>query len=570
MSSCVFRPLARRRRPIAAIVAALGCGLAAGCNESPSQPAQTRGQRAVMNARSSADTFRYAAGLLNSNDGLEAAEAAARESQSADEAARRLLFSQMPSAVVDQLNRWLGSQKLAGDWRPDPLLETLPEGLRELPAVKALREPKFSEPEAAALREAVWLRDISNRVCGEANDELEKASRLFDWTVRNIQLDPPATQEQLDKLAKAPCLPWHLLAIGHGEAQERAWLFMLLARQQAMDVVGLELAGERPRRLAGLLVKDQIYLFDPELGLPLPGPTPGSVATLSQIADDDALLRQLDLDAEPPYPLRAADAAQAKAYIEASPLYLERRTALIESRLTGDEKVVLSLDASALAKRLKACAHIGEVELWPLPYERLKALTERRSPGVQQLSKEFQLLMAVYEHVVKKKSEPTMALWRGRVQHLLGRFTGDTGANYFYQLTRIADAEIDERIAKDGGPREGEPPEIAQQRRQLVELWANQRRDVKHSASYWLGLVAYERENYATAIDYFEKRTLEAAPEGRWTPGALYNMGRAYEAIGDFKEAIIAYRSGESAQQYGNRLRAARLKAALEAGQKPE
>jgi hypothetical protein len=568
--SCVFPSAAIGRLRLGSIVAVLGCAFAAGCKDSGSQTAKSGAKPAAPNARGSADTFRYAAGLLNSSAGLEAAEAAARQSKTQDEAARRLLFSQMPSAVVDQLNRWLGSQKLADDWRPEALLATLPEALRELPAVKTLGDRKFSDPEAAALREVVWLRDISNRVSGEASDELERGRRLFDWTVRNLQLDPPVTTEQKEELSRAPCLPWHLLAIGHGQAEDRAWLFTLLARQQAMDVVLLEFAGEKPRLLAGLLIKDQLYLFDPELGLPLLGSTAESVATLAQIADDDGLLRKLDLGAEHTYPLHSADAAKVTAFIEASPLYLQRRSAMIESRLTGDEKLALSLDASALAKRLAACAHVGEVKLWPTPYERLQALSQRRSAGVKQLANEFQVLMAPYEHVVKKKVELTMALWRGRVQHLLGRFTGDAGANYYYQLARMADAEIDERIARQGAPAQGEPPEIAQQRRLLAESLGNQYRSAKRYASYWLGLVAYERENYPTAIDYFKTRTLEATPDGPWTAGARYNLGRSYESLGKAKEAIAAYLSDESEQRYGSRLRAARLETAAEAEKKPE
>ena len=39
----------------------------------------------------------------------------------------------------------------------------------------------------------------------------------------------------------------------------------------------------------------------------------------------------------------------------------------------------------------------------------------------------------------------------------------------------------------------------------------------KQDASYWLGLIAYQRGNYPAAIDYFTKRTLLFTPEGPWT-----------------------------------------------------
>lgn len=559
------------------LVLALAAVLAAGCNGSPSQPAASGAKQAAKNARGSADTFRYAAGLLNSNDGLEAAEAAARQSKTQDEAARRLLFSQMPSAVVDQLNRWLATQKPSKDWRPDALLESLPAELRELPALKTLGDVKYSEREEAALREVVWLREISKRVCGEASDDVERARRLFDWTVRNLQLDAapadaqqPGEESAEDEPLAAPYLPWHLLAVGHGQAIDRAWLFMLLARQQALDVVLLEPAGTKRLALLGLLSGDQLYLFDAELGLPLPGASDGQVATLAQVAADDGLLRKLDLDAERVYPLRASDLAQVTPLIEASPIYLQRRSALVEARLTGEEKLQLTLDASALAKRLAACQHVGQARLWPLPYERLEAIAKRSSPGVKQLANEFQVLMTAYEQIVKKKKlELTMALWRGRVQHLLGRFTGDAGVNHFYQLARMPDAEIDRRIAQAGAPANGEPPKAARQRRLLAESRGNQYRAAKRYASYWLGLVAYERENDPTAIDYFEKRTLEATPGGPWTAGARYNLGRSYERLGRRAQAIAAYESDDSAQQYGSQLRAKRLKAAAGEAPKP-
>jgi len=76
-----------------------------------------------------------------------------------------------------------------------------------------------------------------------------------------------------------------------------------------------------------------------------------------------------------------------------------------------------------------------------------------------------------------------------------------------------------------------------------------------------LGLIAFEEKNYPVAIDYFSRRTLEATPDGPWTDGAHYNLGRTYEANGQLAEAIDLYQSDRSPQKHGNRLRARRLKA---------
>ncbi len=86
--------------------------------------------------------------------------------------------------------------------------------------------------------------------------------------------------------------------------------------------------------------------------------------------------------------------------------------------------------------------------------------------------------------------------------------------------------------------------------------------EAKQCASYWLGLIAFERGNYAAAVDYLQTRTLEAAPEGLWTAGARYNLARSLEALGRTDEAIRYYKADLSAQRQGNLLRAQRLESA--------
>ncbi len=102
-----------------------------------------------------------------------------------------------------------------------------------------------------------------------------------------------------------PHRPWQILLYGRGTAEQRAWVFALLCRQQGLDVVMLELAGaERPvgsKQPAARQPRDdfwlpaagvdgQLYLFDTRLGLPIPGPGGEGVATLDQVQqDDDAL-----------------------------------------------------------------------------------------------------------------------------------------------------------------------------------------------------------------------------------------------------------------------------------------
>ena len=154
-------------------------------------------------------------------------------------------------------------------------------------------------------------------------------------------------------------------------------------------------------------------------------------------------------------------------------------------------------------------------------------------------------------------------LWRGRTQHLMGNFTGPTGANHYYQAVRLPDVEIEGVAAVHGMQlKQISDPEIKKRMAQesqkaLQNLWTS-----KQDASYWLGLIAFERGNHTTAEDYFLKRTLEPSPDGPWTPGAWYNLGRTYEALGRVDQAIEAYRSDHSAQRHGSLLKARSLEAA--------
>jgi TolA-binding protein len=83
--------------------------------------------------------------------------------------------------------------------------------------------------------------------------------------------------------------------------------------------------------------------------------------------------------------------------------------------------------------------------------------------------------------------------------------------------------------------------------------------EIKQAASYWLGIIAYEQGDYRVAVDYFRERVLIASPDGPWTGGARYNLGRSYEAMGEIEQAVAQYQLDTSPQSTGNKVRARRL-----------
>jgi tetratricopeptide (TPR) repeat protein len=137
------------------------------------------------------------------------------------------------------------------------------------------------------------------------------------------------------------------------------------------------------------------------------------------------------------------------------------------------------------------------------------------------------------EHVA---SSPLKA---GRMLHLCGQFLGQPSATGYYQMVRLSDRQLAELSEGQG-------------EQQVAVL-----RLAKLCATYWLGLLAFEQRNYASARDYLLARTLETTPRSPWYSGAKYNLGRVYEAEKQYAKAIQQYRGNtEAVDSFGNRLRA--------------
>jgi tetratricopeptide (TPR) repeat protein len=374
------------------------------------------------------------------------------------------------------------------------------------------------------LREAVWLREASKFAVGDETDPLRSAERLFDWTVRNVQLIP----DDAPKDERLPYLPWHVMLLGRGTALDRGWLFVLLARQQGLDVVLLAPAGSPPvadgaPTWPALVHEGQLYLFDERLAVAVPGPGGKAVATLAQVQKDDALLRALDLpDGNKKYPLTAAEAEKLTALVEASSPYLAPRFARLENLLTGDSKLVLSIDRDALVAKVRKCAGVSTVKPWPLRDERFAA--SRTPPAFDLLRTQLNAFRAppIRGGSQTLRSSP---LWKARMHHITGNYgggqSGTTLLTRLYQEARPSEAEL-------------------VQLRSNAEIW-NYAYRIKQNATYWLGLVSYDLKNYDTAVQYFDLVLKEQA-NGGWTSGARYNLGRTHEAAGRKAEAIATYR----------------------------
>lgn len=452
--------------------------------------------------------------------------------------------------MTERLNQWMRQSPPKVKWSADPLLATLApqiakdDRLAPLITPEALADSVVQPHEGRLLQEAVWLRDIARLSQVESFSDVAQATAIFDWIVRNIQLDADS--------AAMPYRPWESLLFGHGTAEQRAWIFALMARQMGLDVVVLEVpakpqaddgAGESKFWLPALLTGGKLYLFDTRLGLPIPKQGGEGVATLEELQADPQLLRQLDLE-DSTYPVTAEQLQHVTAHVVADPFDLSRRAAAIESKLSGDDRLALAVSPSALADKLKTVPGVVGVEIWDAPFRILRDQLRVPIETRRQMATEFEPFAW----------RPT--LWKARVLGFQGRKTGDADS---------PNANLDE-IVDDQAEAIGlyTSPLVRLPDRVLNSLTSEPKKKIysaaKDAASYWVGLLLFDQGKFDLAEGWFGDPRLAAKTGAYWASGTRYNLARTYEAEGKYAEAIKLYEADDSPQRDGNRLRAQQLK----------
>jgi hypothetical protein len=338
----------------------------------------------------------------------------------------------------------------------------------------------------------------------------------------------------------------------------------LLCRQANVDAVMLGLLDDDSPTPVGwlpaVLVRDQLYLFDTSLGLPLPGPEGKGIATLAQVVADPTLLRQLDVEGEPAYPVAEQD-LKVVALIDAEPDTLARRMQMLQGGLPAEQHLILSTHPSLLEPRLRKCRGIGQVSLWRAPFEAVLYLAGRvqaagRDPAVERA---WRMELGTFD--------PSQPLSKGRNLHLQGRFEQqeqEAGARKMYLDSRLPDRDIlamrnSEAVRTAQGLQQllpEDPAQLAAALDGITEIAFTR----KHHATYWLGLTYHEAGNESAAIEWFAERTLTAVPPSPWIPGARYNLARCYEDLGQWDAARRWLESDkDSPQRHGNLLRARQI-----------
>ena len=144
-------------------------------------------------------------------------------------------------------------------------------------------------------------------------------------------------------------------------------------------------------------------------------------------------MRQLDLDAKHPYPVTSNQLSHVVALVEASPAYLTARMGLVESRLVGEQEVVLTTNPSAQVKRLESVPGLADTRLWLRPYQ----VMLRHA----QLSPEAQ---AKVETAILPSGPEVLQLWKGRLKHLKGDLAGRAAPPTIIRRPRLSNRRLRE------------------------------------------------------------------------------------------------------------------------------
>ncbi len=426
------------------------------------------------------------------------------------------------------------------------------------------------------------------------NLRLADAIRLFDWTTRNIQLLP---ENQLndddregfrlkqgeglsDPEAGIPGLgyshyPWQTLLFGRGDYVQKAKLFILLCEQSGLEAVMLAYAegDELIPWLPAVEIGGKLYLFDTQLGLPIPGKTPGSVATLSDVKADGELLSSLDLTldestrSETKYRVRPKQIEKLTALIYVCPESISHRMKFLEDRLVGNRRLRL------VARPNETRAGLPEIEgLTPQNWDigfKTQQFRNAVSQAVESAKLDTRLAAKLKWFSEEEDYINRFVIYRtARNLYFIGKFESARNSrranaiqrfsSIMYTEDQIEGLATDRVLMFELGILEGKGQDINDFNRRLQ---GTQRlmRLVRRDAGYYLAQSTFDNGNIPTSANWL-KRVKEKGFSERWNTGVDYLTGRSYEARKEYDRAIEHYSKGELDQFHGNLIRARQLK----------
>ncbi len=243
--------------------------------------------------------------------------------------------------VVSLLNDWVSmSGTRSGSGTSETEIDGIYASRLENVLVERLRASRFSKRDVTHIRDALWYSRISKRVASQAKTDLDRATRLFDYVVRNIVL-------RSDEDTRLPLAPFSIAMFGEGNVKDRGWLFINLLRQLRIDGVVLRAADSAEDVLVGVLLDGEVYLYDPLLGLPIPAAAATEEvsairpATLSEAIANPAVLDSLATPEGVAYRFTSKSLSKARVSLVGTTSYWAPRMRRLQLALSSENDVLL-------------------------------------------------------------------------------------------------------------------------------------------------------------------------------------------------------------------------------------
>jgi hypothetical protein len=206
--------------------------------------------------------------------------------------------------------------------------------------VNEIEGGSFTLLDAHHLESCFLFHDAAQSLEVDGLPQAEQAVAAFRWVVRQVRLR--AAPRQIDE---APTPPVYVLRRGSGTAPERALVFLALLHQ--LGIEGCLIAtndGASPTYWAcGAMVEgktendvattSEVLLFDPRMGLPLPGTDRKGILTLSALVKKPESLKALTINPDQSYDITSATIATTEIHLVAPLSALAPRMQFLEEKV---------------------------------------------------------------------------------------------------------------------------------------------------------------------------------------------------------------------------------------------
>lgn len=402
---------------------------------------------------------------------------------------------------------------------------------------------RFTKSDAKFIRDSQLFNGMINAAIEGKSNDVERVTAAFYYCMSNVAL----TANEQNVL---PLSPYAICILGAGSAEQRAWIYIDMLRQLRLDAVLLKPAKESPYKLlVGVLVNQDIYLFDPVLGLPIPAkdqpadavliPNPATLADvlkspeiLKDFYGEEAANRFSAEELKAPQVLIMGRSCEWSTRMRRLEDSLSRKQTFVLYRnleeLKGDPGFISHLQT--IGKGILKDAEIKVSEYADKEIDASESVTGDLAKRIDSIKLPFRAPVPYDVKLRKETPEGFIVPWGSPTKKLLKTRTAQLLGDQKEAIESYVTTRLEAGFPSDL---------IVPQETRLMHLMA------AHEATYYLGLGKYLQGEYASASQSFnDYLRLYPGVNPERTVAAVYLRAISDAKSGKFSSAIVA--AGES------------------------